>query len=222
MVSDITISPSYVENDVYISLSADLSLGNVTLPSVGIPLIIPKSGLEIGLLTMQTASNGKNQLFVEVNLSAIAKFNADIGKLPNGGILPLIGMNKTIEIKLKNNVVLYVSVGDGIAALGVAIPFKTLDSVGNSVGTSSLFPVFNIKNVFGAAGIYTSKSAGQNGFGLFADLTNVLAPVDIIELGGQSDLEVIDANAIIPSSRVEKKINNKLYDLHRARKRLQF
>jgi hypothetical protein len=32
-------------------------------------------------------------------------------------------------------------------ALGLAIPFKTLDGVGRKVGTTKLFPVFNIKNV---------------------------------------------------------------------------
>lgn len=34
-----------------------------------------------------------------------------------------------------------------MAAIGVAVPFKTLDGVGRKVGTTNLFPVFNIKNV---------------------------------------------------------------------------
>lgn len=222
MVSDIKVTPSYQGSDVYVNLSADLSLGNVTLPNMGLPLIIPRTGLEIGQLTMQTSLGGKNQLFVEVNLSALTHLNASIGRLPNGGVLPLIGLNRTIEVHLNNNVTFYISFGDGIAALGIAIPFRTLDALGNSIGSSSLFPVFNIRNVFGAAGIYTSKTAGQNGFGLFADLTNVLPAQDIFALRGRSELNVVNTNAIIPPSRVEKKINDKLYDLHRARKRLQF
>lgn len=36
-----------------------------------------------------------------------------------------------------------------MAALAVAIPFKTLDGVGRKIVATNLFPVLNIKNVFG-------------------------------------------------------------------------
>lgn len=221
MVTDIKVQPEYVENDILIHVSADLSLGNVVLPNVALPLIIPRSGLEIGSLIMNPALGGKNQMRVSLNLSAVSKLRAAEGKLPNGGLLPLIGLTKTITIPVNDKVVIYLTLGDGVAALGVAVPFKTLDSVGSRIGTSSLFPVFNINQIFGAAGIYTSKTQGQNGFGLFADLTNVLAPVDIIDLGGDSDIRVINASSIVPPSRVEQKLNNELYNLHKARRQLR-
>ena len=221
MVTDISIHPEYVENDIRVQVSADLSLGNVVLPNVSLPLIIPRSGLEIGSLVMNPSLGGKNQMLISLNLSAVSKLRADIGKLPNGGVLPLIGLTKTITIPVNDKVVIYLTLGDGVAALGVAIPFQTLDAVGARIGNSSLFPVFNIRQIFGAAGIYTSKTQGQNGFGLFADLTNVLAPIDIIDLGGDSDIEVINATSIVPEAKVEQRLNDELYQLHKAKRQLK-
>lgn len=219
MVSDIEVSPQYIGNDVYVSLNAQLSLGNVTLPQAGFPIIMPKTYEEIGLITMQTTSSGGNQLHVEINLSAVAHIEAVNARLPNGSLLPLIGENKTIEIPVDNKLTVYLSFGDGMAALGVAIPFKTLDGLGRKVGTTSLFPVFNIKNVFGAAGLYTSKSAGKNGFGLFADLTQVMDPIMFLDLGVAEKMN-LNYSSIVPSSSKEKVINREMYKLHSKRKRL--
>lgn len=239
MVSDIQVVPQYVDNDVYVSISADLSLGNVTLPQVGFPIYMPKTFEEIGNLTMLTTVNGGNKLNIEINLSSIIYLEAREARLPNGSILPLIGTNKTIEIPIQDKLILYVTFGDGVAAVGVAIPFSTLDGLGRSVGTTSLFPVFNIKNVFGAAGLYTSKEAGKNGFGLFADISNVMEPVMFLDLGESisqsksmsqrfsektsaslSEKVNLNYSSIIPSSSKEKKINREMYKLHSKRKRL--
>lgn len=220
MVSDIEVSPQYINNDVYVSLNAQLSLGNVTLPQAGFPIIMPKTLEEIGMITLQTTVAGENMLHVEVNLSAIAHIEAQVAKLPNGSILPLIGENKTIEIPVDDKLSVYVSFGEGMAALGVAVPFQTLDSTGSKVGTTSLFPVFNIKDVFGAAGIYTSKEAGKNGFGLFADLTQVIDPIMFVDLGVADKLK-LNYSSIVPSSSKERKINSDMYKLHSRKKKLK-
>lgn len=222
MVSDIKITPSYVEDDFYVTLSSTLELGNVSLPSLSIPLVILKTGVEIGTLSMQTGIGGKNTFAFSLNLSAVTHLNGAVSKLPNGGLLPLIGTNKTIEIPLKHNISIYLSFGDGIAAFGIAVPFKTLDALGAQIGTSALFPVFNIKNVFGAAGIYTSKTAGKNGFGLFADLSRVINPEELYVLRGQSYLKSINYNSIVPVKPVEDKINNGLYKLHQNKTKMKF
>jgi hypothetical protein len=168
---------------------------------------------------MQTTGAGKNRLHVEINLSAIAHIEARKARLPNSSLLPLIGESKTIEIPVRDKLSIYVSFGEGMAALGVAIPFKTLDGLGRKVGTTNLFPVFNIKNVFGAAGIYTSKDAGKNGFGLFADLTQVIDPIMFVDLGIADKLK-LNYSSIVPSYKKEKKINKEMYKLHSKRKRL--
>jgi len=219
LVSDISVVPEYVGNDVYVSMSAVLAIGNVTLPNAAFPIILPKTGQEIGVVQMQTGLDGKNILGVDINLSSIVNLQADSARLPNGTFLPLIGENQTIEIPIQNKLSLYVSFGNGQAAIGIAVPFRTLDSLGRKVGTTSLFPSFNIKNIIGAAGIYTSRTAGKNGIGLFADITNVMAPVMFKDLGVADKLN-LDYSSIIPSSYKERKINKEMLKLHSRRKRL--
>src|SRR5690606_22445646 len=131
----------------------------------------------IGSVQLQTISGGKNLISIDVNLSQITQINSSFAQLPNGNILPIIGTNEVIVIPIKNHVKLYLTLSDKVAALGVSIPFSTLDGIGAKTGSVSLFPTFNIKNVIGSAGMYFSKTAGNNGFGLFADLSNVLEPI---------------------------------------------
>ena len=109
----------------------------------------------------------------------------------------------------------------GTIALGVAIPFRTLDKVGAKIGTSSLFPMFNINEIVGSGGLFFSRDAGKNGFGLFADVTNVLDPIMFLDIARKSDIKTLEYNSIIPSSRTEDRIDSEMYKLHRKRKRLQ-
>lgn len=221
MVTDITVAPSYEDNDVIISVDADLSLGNVTLPATSIPILLPKTWQEIGSVQMSVNRQGENNLKVMLNLTAIAKIEAQSATLPNGAILPLIGENKTIVIPVENKLNIYVSFGDGLAALGVAIPFKTLDGLGDKVGTTALFPVFNIKNVFGTAGLYTSRNMGENGIALFADLSQVLDPIHFLDIGAvDSSLKSLQYHGLKPSEGKKRAIDAQMLKLHKTRKRL--
>lgn len=222
MVTDINVAPSYQGSDVMVSVDANLSLGNVTLPATTIPIFLPKTWQEIGSVQMSVNAQRENNLKVSLNLSAIAQIEAQRAELPNGAVLPLIGENKTIVIPVENKLNIYVSFGDGLAALGVAIPFKNLDGLGAKVGTTALFPVFNIKNVFGTAGIYTSKNAGENGFALFADLSQILDPLHFIDIGAvDSSLKSIDYHGYKPSKSKKKLIDAQMLKLHQRRKRLR-
>jgi len=235
MVKDVRVSTEYVDNDVYLSVGANLSIGNVMLPSTSLPIYMPKSWKEIGSISMTSAIGGQNYLKIDVNVSAIAHLQASQASLPNGAVLPLIANNKVITIPVGKGAELYLTIADGVAAIGAAIPFKTFDAMGAKVGTSSLFPVFNIENVLGAAGIYTSKQAGKNGFGLFVDLSSVLDPIDFVDIGvadasrslksarvmqAQSTAS-LNANSIKPSSRKERRLNKELLRMHRRRARLR-
>lgn len=235
MVTDISVHPFYDESDVHVSVSAELSLGNVMLPSVSIPIPMPGSGEEIGSVQMQSGLGGQSTLNLDVNLSKVAKIQANYVTLPNGNLLPLIGNNKVIVIPIKNAVNLYLTLGDGVAAVGVDIPFKTLDSVGSGIGSVSLFPTFNIKGIIGAAGLYFSKEAGKNGFGLFADISSVLEQAMFLDLKSQKDQSMdmsfaksfgednvrLNYASISPSKGTKKKIDDALYKLHKKRKTLQ-
>lgn len=221
MVDDIKVSPYYENDDLMISLSADLSIGNVSLPQATFPIIHPKTGEEIGLVNMVNLGANQNLLDLVVNVSAISNLQSSIAKLPNGSALPLIGNNRTIIVPIGPKVELYLSVGDGKVALGVSIPFKTLDAVGRKVGTSALFPVFNKNGIYGAAGLYLSKSAGNNGFGLFADVTNALDDIMFLDIAARDDIKTLDYNSVIPASRTEKRINSEMLKMHRRSRQLR-
>lgn len=221
MVTDIRVAPSYQGSDVIISVDADLSLGNVTLPATNIPIYLPSTWQDIGSVQMRVNGVGANNLKISLNLSAISQIEAQRALLPNGSTLPLIGENKTIVIPIQNKLNVYVSFGDGIAALGVAVPFKNLDGLGQNVGTTALFPVFNIQNVFGTAGLYTSKTKGENGFALFADLSRVLDPVHFIDIGAvDNSLKSLNYHGYRPSESKKKVIDAQMLKLHQRRKRL--
>jgi hypothetical protein len=233
MVSDVKIQSEYVDADLHLSLEAKLSIGNVVLPQTSLPILMPKTFKQIGTLSMTSLIGGENYLNIDVNVSSIANIQGSQTTLPNGSILPLIADNKVITIPIGNSAQLYLTLSDGVAALGVAIPFKTFDSIGAKVGTSSLFPVFNIDNILGAAGIYTSDRSGKNGFGLFVDLSNTLDPIDFVDLGSaltlMSAYEVeefktsssLNFSSIIPPARQERSINRELLKMHQRKKRLQ-
>lgn len=234
MVTDIKVSPYYDNSEVHVALTSTLSLGNVTLPGVSLPIIMPTSGEDIGSIEMQTALGGKNIISIDVNLSKVAQIRATQATLPNGNILPLIGTNEVIVIPVKNYVNLYLTFSNSVAALGVDIPFSTLDPIGAKVGNVSLFPSFNINKVIGAAGLYFSKESGKNGFGLFADLTQVLDQAMFLDLGDakvmsagfaakslDSNVVRLNYSSISPSKSAKKRIDSELYKLHKKSRRLR-
>lgn len=221
MVDDIKVSPYYENDDLMISLSADLSIGNVSLPQATFPIIHPKTGEEIGLVSMVNLGANQNLLDLVVNVSSISNLSSEVGKLPNGAVLPLIGNNRSIVIPIGSKVKLYLSIGDGKVALGVSIPFRTLDAVGRKVGTSALFPAFNKNGIYGSAGLYLSKEAGKNGFGIFADVTNKLDDIMFLDITRRDDIQTLDYNSVVPSDRKERRINSEMLKMHRSRRQLR-
>jgi hypothetical protein len=220
MVSDIRVLPSHSGDDFLIDLSATLELGNVALPSITLPIFI-RGGQEVGNVSMTSGVASQNYLNINLNVSAITHLNSLYSRLPNGSLVPLIANNKSIVIPISKGVQIYVSLSASQFALGVSIPFKTLDALGQRVGTTSLFPAFNIKGIIGSAGIYTSKRRGKNGFALVADITSVI-PRDVMgELESSQRTLYLNYGSVVPSSSQEDKINKELYKLHKRRTRLR-
>ena len=98
MVKNVKVSTSQQDNDVLVSLSADLSIGNVQLPYTSLPIILPKIGKQIGQLTLQSSADGANQLVLDVNVSEAANLELASVQLPNGSMLPIIGDNSVLVI----------------------------------------------------------------------------------------------------------------------------
>lgn len=239
VVTGIQVQSSTVGQDVMLALKADLDLGAMTFPSVTLPIIHPRGQTQLGSVELLPVLGGKNQIKVSVNVSALADIRAEIAALPNGNSVPLIAQNPTITIPLGAGAKLYLTIGANAVALGVAVPIKSFDAIGASVGNINLFPVFTIDKVVGAAGIFTGTQAGQNGFALIADVTQYVNMQDIFVPQQGADVMImakasraaiyqeeqaaikLDYQSHIPSKSKEDKINKMIYNLNKKKTKLQ-
>lgn len=217
-ITGLKVTPAVTNGDVWIDVSADLKLGNIMLPNLNIPVVVPGVNRYLGDVVLISNQN-VDKLILKINLSEIIHLQAKKGSLPNGQILPLIGENNVIEIKLGNqkNVSLYLTFSDGQMAIGTAIPIRGMDNLGNTMGTTSMFPAFNLSGVYGALGLFTSKSKGQNGIGFFADITNVVPKEIFGQLGGQSFNSSLDYTQRVPTKSVEEKLNREIYKMNKRK-----
>lgn len=227
MVDEVKVNSQIIDDDVWISLSAKLSMGNVLLPNAVIPILIPKDGREIGQVSLLGDASGANFLAIELNVTETARLDLAYARLPNGALIPLMQDRQVIVVPLGKGAQLYISIVNKEAILGVAVPIKTFDSMGQKIGTGVLMPVFASGGVIGSAGIFTSKTAGENGIALVADIsaqvgqyldTN-LVPDQSMSVLMQAQLaeDPVDAEY---SARQQKRIDQELYKLHRKSKRL--
>jgi hypothetical protein len=240
IVKGIKVDTVLVGQEVNVRVVSEIDFGNIMFPSLQIPVYKPRTSQLIGSVSMVPVLGSKTQLVVEINASALTDLSVGPVLLPNGTLAPLIGTNAAIEIDLGNRAKLYVAAAQNAYALGVAIPISGLDSLGQSMGGINFFPMFSIDRAIGAAGLFTSSQKGQNGFGFFVDLTQyvqglnwgapIVATQSATSMKSISMLAVDSASSVRtieldyreqrPSSSKEKKLNNKIYDMHRRKTRL--
>jgi hypothetical protein len=231
VVTDFKVNPYFEEDDLYLSVSTQLNLGNISLPSLVLPIIHPKTYENLGNFVIQSTGLG-SAVAINLNISEVAKIQGALAKLPNGNNLPLIGENQVIVIPIQNIARVYLSVGASTMALGFDITFSGLDGAGQTVGNVSLFPNFAVGPVIGSAGMFFSKTAGQNGIGLFADISAALDELVFVELGKNSqeaNLKSLSWNselqlnysAVTPSKRIQDKIDKEIARLHRNKTTLR-
>lgn len=243
-MKDIHVQSYYQDSDIYLSVDAQMDFGAMSLPAISLPVNHPRTGENLGELELGVVAGGKNFIKLSFNLSAVTSLQASMAQLPNGASLPLIYTNQVVEIPIGGSagIRLYLSFVDGAQAIGIAVPIKPFDVVGQSVGTTSLFPIFNIQNVVGSAGLFTSKTAGQNGFGVFVDLTNVLSDIikrDIAATTAHQEVSARMSKSVMSissysmasgelnyspmnvTSSQKKKIDKELYNLHRRKTKLK-
>lgn len=174
------------QQEILVSVDVELELGDMSLPSVEIPIINPQTGEDLGAISFLGTLNGTNELGIEVNLTNATKGAVGSGSatLPNGKALPIGGIDqsKVIAIAVPNTgIKVYIGVAQGMALLGVAVPIAQLDGLGTTIGGLNIFPTFDIKGIKGIAGLFTGTSAGQSGLALFVDLSKVIDPSDLLK-----------------------------------------
>jgi hypothetical protein len=174
--------------DPYLTLTANLNLGNAVFDQLQVPVLDPRSGRPLGLLSLSALPDGSQQ--VSLGVSASAALNADpvLGlTLPNGRELPLslgVRPGEMLAFPILNHSRIYIG-GDlrERATLGVALAIRQLDGIANQAGMPlNLFFGMNVNpSLYGTAGLYGSPSPNQSGVAVLARL-NRAEPQTVVPL----------------------------------------
>lgn len=220
MVDNVEVQTRDQDGDVLVTLTADLAIGNLALPFASFPIIL-KNGKEAGTVTLGTSTSGQSQIVIDINVSDSINFEMAQVRLPNGALMPIIMSNSAIEIPL-GKVKLVLSLINGQQSLGIIIPIKSFDKIGEKVGTTSLMPIFNKNGVLGAAGVYTSSEAGKNGFALVTDLSGVLPNIfPVGQVAQQREEADVSSELMAPSRSEKKSIDKALLRMHKKKAKLE-
>jgi hypothetical protein len=170
------LSVTEQNNDAYINLSTEVSLGNIAIASAQIAITDPNTKVEYGQIAFSTAADGNQQVTLSLNETAVTAGSTSLGNtLPNGRVIPTgTGVNTAglIGIPVLNNSMVYVG-GDlkTKIVIGMAVTISAFDSL-SVIGNSNIFfqGTFNT-SLSGLAGLYTSTTPNQSGIAIFAEYT---------------------------------------------------
>ena len=235
ILKTIDVKVAEQNNDQFITLSANLNLGNAVFDQLQIPIHDPKTGLEVGSLGLQTAANGSQQVSLGLNASVALHADPTLGAtLPNGRELPAtlgVASGEMLAFPILNYSRIYIG-GDmkTRAFIGVALAVKALDGIANLAGMPAnvFFGTQVNSNLYGLAGLYGSTAANQSGIAVFARLQlqpasapASAAPVQLTSakasvsrLATQISDQAVDADTLHPRS--ERKVTNFFYGARRT------
>lgn len=233
VLNGIQVSTSQMGNDTYMSFSANLNLGAMSFASISLPIIHPRGQTPIGSLELISGLAGQSQIKINVNMSAVADINVSQAVLPNGNMIPLIANNPTIAIKIGGGARVYLTLGQGVTAIGVAVPISAFDQIGQTLPGLNFFPIVQQGDVVGTAGIFTGAQPGMNGIAVVADVSRLvnfgnLMPSSQILLAKSAQLEesqeeviVLDVKSHMPSKAKEKQLKAMLAALNAKKTKLK-
>ncbi|MDR3606447.1 MAG: hypothetical protein P4M08_03600 [Oligoflexia bacterium] len=185
MVSGVKVSSSVQNGDIWASLTANLNTNSFILAGLQVPIVDPQNpSIEYGQISLtETLCTGSGicqnggQLSLSVDLTAVAKLpNLEGTDLPNGTPIPLSGLSSLIALPIGNtNGKVYVDFSSGKAVIGVAFPFKALNSVGQYVPGLDIFDAVNFGSVNAYVGIFAGSQSDQTGIALLVDASAVFS-----------------------------------------------
>ena len=201
VLNGIQVSTSQVGNDTMMSFSANINLGAMSFASISLPILHPRGQTPIGSLELTSGLAGQSQIKINVNMSAVADINVSQAVLPNGNMIPLIANNPTIAIKIGGGARVYLTLGQGVTAIGVAVPISAFDSIGQSLPGLNFFPIVQQGDVVATAGVFTGLQPGQNGIAVVADVSKLvnfgsMMPSSQLLLAKSAQLEEAQDDAI--------------------------
>lgn len=223
VLNGIQVSTSQVGNDTMLSFSANLNLGAMSFASISVPVLHPRGQTPIGQLELTSGLAGQSQIKISVNMSQVADINVAQAVLPNGNMIPLIANNPTIAIRIGNGARVYLTLGQGVTAVGVAVPISAFDNIGQTLPGLNFFPIVQQGDVVATAGIFTGAQAGQNGIAVVADVSKLvnfdkIMPSSQILMASSAEL---DYRSHQPSAAKDRELKSMLATLNARKTKLR-
>jgi hypothetical protein len=227
-VKNIKVNTIVENQQVKLQISTEIDFGNVILPSLSYP-VYSRSNRLIGSVMLVPKTGSLTELVIELNTSDVGDLNLGQVVLPNGNLVPLIGTNPALAIDLGSKGKLYLARSGDKFAFGVALTLSGLDSLGRSLNGLSFFPMFNVNNNVGAAGLFLSTEAGKSGLGFFVDLSGKL-PIPsssqartlmAYDADAYREEIVLDYSEHRPDSRRERQLKWMLYQMSQQKRRIR-
>lgn len=232
-ITDLALKTKLQEEKVWLEVSAMMNLKTFILPSLQFPVIdFRHPEIVYGKLYMAPSfTPGESEIAIDINLTELAKLEAVEPSLPNGGRLPIGGVDRAdvIEIEIpqiKGKVYIALNTlhpNKRVFMGGFALSIPQADGIGTAVGQGQLFPHFTIKNVLIYAGVYTSNEPNKTGIGVFADLSSVISQDLADMILTQDRISVEDYNKALAAPKLANKNNlflnkHEVIDVRYARK----
>ena len=186
-------------------------------------------------------ANNTGILTISLSITEITQVQGVKAVLPNGTELPIGGLEdskvlallamspETIQEKMSNSPhttqdgntepewqkgapKVYYAFGEGVALLGIAIPFSALDSAGQHAPGTTVFTPLQFGMITASAGFFAGGTSHTTGLGLFIDLSTLInSTVDKTELKPenipvQGEVPPINAPLIAPTRADESPI----------------
>jgi hypothetical protein len=177
-LKSMSLSVSEQNSQDFINLTTEVSMGNISLTELTLPIYDPNTQVQLGEIDLNSAADGA--ITLSLNASAVTSGTSALGAtLPNGRALPgAMASTTLVGIPVLNYSRVYIG-GDlkSSIVVGMALTISAFDSL-SAIGNANIFfgEAFNT-SLSGIAGLYTGTAANESGIAVFATYTApVVAP----------------------------------------------
>ena len=198
IIKDFSLNTYLSNNDNWIEMKATVNTGGFKLGGMSFPITDPfNSGDNYGTITVNPSSNEASRvvnLTISMDISKISQIPASTSPtlLPNGKALPIGKSNQSKVISLpieSTGGQIYLAFGSGVAIVGATLPFTALDKTGKLFSGIHIFEPFAVGSASLTAGIFTGSAPKTSGFGIFANLSPILAKAILTQEIGIAEAE---------------------------------
>lgn len=170
---NVSLSNIDSNGNAFVELKTEVGSENVIFSMATLPIVDPKTGKELGVISMERTLDGRNLLTVRANVTGIKLGNVlPDNKLPNGNNVPVAGLSSLIAVPAGQNSRVYVGQAGDKLMVGVAVAVEQFDNLAAYIpGASVFFNLATSAGLPGVAGFFTSKESGKSGLALFTQTT---------------------------------------------------